>query len=217
MATSHAEFYRGAEAAAAAAAAATAADPSPVAAARAVHAALQPLLAAGPDSPPRACRAGCAHCCHFPVGVTFAEALLLHQTLAAEPVLHAAVLANARADADRPWLDLVGRPCPLLVAGRCATYDSRPLPCRALASSDDAACAAALRGTGTAPRDEAAFWRGLGAASVLAAGQPGPSRELRRVLCALADAAGRSGNVDADVDLTTAAAAFARASTAGGD
>jgi hypothetical protein len=215
MATSHAEFYRGAEAAAAAAAAA--ADPSPVAAARAVHDALQPLLVAGPDSPKRACRAGCAHCCHFPVGVTFAEALLLHRTLAAEPAQHAAVLANARADAHLAWLDLVGRPCPLLVDGRCSTYDSRPLPCRALASSDDAACAAALRGTGTAPRDGAAFWRGLGAASVLAEGQPGPSRELRSVLCALADAAGRDGDVDVDVDLTTAAAAFARASTAGGD
>lgn len=210
MATSHAEFYRGAEAAAAAAA-----GTSPVAAARAVHDALRPLLAAGPDSPKRACRAGCAHCCHFPVGVTFAEALLLHRTLAAEPVQHAAVLANARADAHRPWLDLVGRPCPLLVAGRCSTYDSRPLPCRALASSDEAACASALRGTGTAPRDEASFWRGLGAASVLAKGQPGPSRELRSVLCALADTAGRDGDVD--VDLTTAAAAFARASTAGGD
>ncbi|MBL8724199.1 MAG: YkgJ family cysteine cluster protein, partial [Planctomycetes bacterium] len=174
-----------------------------------------PLLAAGPDSPERACRAGCAHCCHFPVGVTFAEALLLHRTLAAEPVQHAAVLANARADADRPWLDLVGRPCPLLVAGHCSTYDSRPLPCRALASSDEAACASALRGTGTAPRDEVAFWRGLGAASVLAEGQLGPSRELRSVLCALADAAGRDG--DLDLDLTTAAAAFACARTAGGD
>lgn len=210
MATSHAEFYRGAEAAAAAAT-----STSPVAAARAVHDALRPLLAAGPDSPPRACRAGCAHCCHFPVGVTFAEALLLHRTLAAEPGLHAAVLASARADAKRPWLDLIGRPCPLLVAGRCSTYDSRPLPCRALASSDDAACASALRGTGTAPRDEAAFWRGLGAASVLAKGQPGPSRELRSVLCALADAASRDGAID--VDLTAAAAAFARASTAGGE
>lgn len=212
MATSHAEFYRGAEAAAAAAA-----GTSPVAAARAVHDALRPLLAAGADSPPRACRAGCAHCCHFPVGVTFAEALLLHRTLAAEPGLHAAVLANARADAERPWLDLIGRPCPLLTDGRCSTYDSRPLPCRALASSDDAACASALRGTGTAPRDEAAFWRGLGAASVLAKGQPGPSRELRSVLCALADAASRDGDGAIDVDLTAAAAAFARASAASGE
>jgi hypothetical protein len=209
MATNHAEFYRGAEAAAAA----IASGASPTAAARAVHQAMLPLLAEGPGSPPRACRAGCAHCCHFPVGVTFAEALLLHRTLAAEPGLHAAVLANARADAERPWRELVGRPCPLLTDGRCSAYDSRPLPCRALASSDDAACAAVLRGTGTAPRDEAAFWRGLGAASVLAKGQPGPSRELRSVLCALADAAGR--DVDVDVDLTTATAAFARANTAG--
>lgn len=213
MATSHAEFYRGAEAAAAV----LLRSASPSAAAVSVHRALLPLLAAGPDSPPRACRAGCAHCCHFPVGVTFAEALLLHRTLAAEPAQHAAVLANARADADRGWLDLIGRACPLLAAGTCSAYDARPLPCRALASSDEAACAAALRGEGPAPRDEAAFWRGLGAASVLGQGQPGPSRELRSALCALADAAGCDGDFDVDVDLTTAAAAFARASPAGGD
>jgi hypothetical protein len=35
------------------------------------------------------------------------------------------------------------------------------------------------------PRDEAAFWRGLGAAAALAGDPPGGSRELRSALAAL--------------------------------
>jgi hypothetical protein len=187
MATSHGEFYRGLERAAAACAAA---GPAPAEQAAAVHRAMAPLLADTEVGDRLACRAGCSHCCHFPVGITFAEALLLAQAVAAEPRLVALVAAEAAATADRGWLQLVGRPCPLLLADRCAAHGARPLPCRALGSTDAEACAAALRGPATVPRDEAAWWRGLGAAAALAeAGNLGEtaagSRELRAALAAV--------------------------------
>ncbi|MCA8950541.1 MAG: hypothetical protein KDE27_13640, partial [Planctomycetes bacterium] len=68
----HTEFYRGLEAAEAALAMRP--DAPPGARAAAVHAAIAPLLSPGPDTAPRACARGCDACCHFPVGVTHAEA-----------------------------------------------------------------------------------------------------------------------------------------------
>ena len=183
MATTHGEFYRGAEAASAALAAHAHADPAERAAA--VHTAMAPLLADPGDGAPRACRDGCAHCCHFPVGITYGEALRLAAAVTTSPPLHARVLTAVAADDDRDWRQLIGRPCPLLHDGRCSTYAARPLPCRALVSSDAAACAEALHGGGAAPRDEVAFWRGLGAAATLAAHEPAGSRELRSALAAL--------------------------------
>lgn len=77
-------------------------------------------------------------------------------------------------------------PCPFLRTDRsCGVYAARPLPCRALASSDAEACAAAVRGQATVPRDEAAFWRGLGAAATLATAAPVGSRELRSAVAGL--------------------------------
>ncbi|MFY9343606.1 MAG: YkgJ family cysteine cluster protein, partial [Planctomycetota bacterium] len=137
MPTSLAEYYRGVEAASRAVAAAGARSPAVTAAA--VHAALTPLLAGEPGGSARACREGCGHCCHFPVGVTFGEAMLLAAAVR-EPALAAAVLGAAATTADRAWPELVGTPCPLLRAGRCAAYAIRPLPCRALASADATAC-----------------------------------------------------------------------------
>lgn len=180
MGTNLAEFYRGVEAAAAVGQSLAAA-----ARASAVHDAVAPLLV-GVGS--RACREGCAHCCHFPVGVTYPEVLALRAALADDACLRARVLEDARASASLGWGELVGRACPLLKDGRCAVYDARPLPCRALASRDDSACARALRGEGEAPRDELAYWRGLGAASVLAAAHPAGSRELRSALAAVLEA-----------------------------
>ena len=187
MATSHGEFYRGLEQAAAARAAA---GPAPAEQAAAVHRAMAPLFADTEVSDRLACRAGCSHCCHFPVGITFGEALLLAQAVAAEPRLFALVTAEAAATASHGWEQLVGRPCPLLLADRCAAHTARPMPCRALGSTDADACAAALRGPAAVPRDEAAWWRGLGAAAALAsAGNGGEtiagSRELRAALAAV--------------------------------
>lgn len=179
------EYYRGLEAATAAFAATAGCSPADRAAA--VHDATAPLLAATPFAAGLACRRGCDHCCRFPVGVTFAEAMRLATRVCAHRQLAEAVAAAAAATAGRPWPELVGVPCPLLRGGECAVHDARPLPCRALGSRDAAACAAASTGTdaGDVPRDDVAWWRGLGAGAALAAGPPAGVRELRAALAAV--------------------------------
>lgn len=180
MSSSMGEYYRGLEVALRARAAVATAAPARRAAA--VHAAL-PTLLPGDDAPPAACGEGCAHCCHFPVGVTFAEAVRLAQAVADDPALCARIADEADATGTASWHDLAGRPCPLLRNGACARYDARPVPCRALASADRDACAHALAGGAPPPRDEAAFWRGLGACAALDEGHG--RRELRAALAAL--------------------------------
>lgn len=185
--SAHTDFYAGVEAAAAALAGSS--GLAPAARAVAVHAAVGPLLgvdpllgAAAPDQ--RACRIGCDHCCRLPVGIAFAEAELLVAALAAAPELRSAVLTDADATADLPWSRLVGRSCPLTRTGGCAVYAARPLPCRALASSNARACAEALDGRPNPAIDGASFWRGLGASDVLARDGDG-TRELRSALAAM--------------------------------
>lgn len=197
---SQTEFYRGAEAAAAALARP---HRDAAAAAAAVHGALLPLLSERAERPAQACAAGCAHCCHFPVGVTFGEAQRLALALQEAPELRHRLLAAADATRELAWRGLVGVPCPLLHDGRCTAYAARPLPCRAMASRDADACAQALAGGPTPPLDAVAFWRGLGAADTLAqASAPTGSRELRSALAAL---------LAADANGSDPAAAFAAA------
>ena len=189
MSTSHREFYVGLERAAAARAGRTDA-----AGARAVHQTL-----AADDRARTACRSGCDHCCHFPVGVRFSEALLLAASISADARLRATVLHAEEMSRPKSWQDLAGEPCPLLAEGRCARYDARPTPCRALRSFDADACKGALQGTHAVPRDERAWWRGLGAAAALD-GEIGP-RELRSAVASLLA-------LDDDASRQQAAAAF---------
>lgn len=173
MTTNQREFYLGLERAAAAARAQTGA-----ARARLVHATL-----AGDEPAGAACRDGCAHCCRFPVGVRLAEALQLAAAIADDDALRARVLAAATRTAAKPWAELAGEACPLLDDGRCARYEARPTPCRALRSFDADRCERALTGPVEVPRDESGWWRGLGAAALLD-DEHGP-RELRSALAAL--------------------------------
>mgnify|MGYP001184386627 FL=1 len=173
MSTSHREFYVGLERAAAARAGHTDA-----AGAQAVHQTL-----AADEGPRSACRSGCDHCCHFPVGVRFSEALLLAASISADVRLRAIVQRAAEVSRPKSWQELAGEPCPLLAEGHCARYDARPTPCRALRSFDADACRGALQGTRAVPRDERAWWRGLGAAASLD-DEIGP-RELRSAVASL--------------------------------
>jgi len=205
---SQSDFYRGVERAAGAlaAASATASAPEPAARAALVHDAIGPLLDATTMRAAHACRRGCDHCCHLPVGVTLGEALRLADAVRAEASLAARVATAATATAARTWLGLVGEPCPLLVDGACAVHAARPLPCRSLASTDAASCARGLAGTGHVAADDEAYWLGLGAADVLANAEPANgTRELRSALRAVL--ASRPGDE---------AAAFRAARPAGG-
>lgn len=181
--TSHSEFYRGVEVAAKAAAAAS--DAGPCRQAESVHAAMAQELDPLVTQHPRACAAGCSHCCHYPVGVAYGEALLLVSAIRVDSRLVCRVASAGSETRELPFRQLVGLSCPLLVDGVCAVYAVRPMPCRALASSDQSSCAAALERPVNVPRDEVAYWRGLGASDVLGAGYPRGLRELRSVLTAL--------------------------------
>jgi hypothetical protein len=179
---SQTEFYRGV----AAAALALAPQQGPAERAAAVHAALAPLFDDTALAPTRACRRGCDHCCHLPVGVTFGEALRLAAAIERLPPVQAKVVTDARQTAATDWAALVGQPCPLLAHGACVVHADRPLACRALASSDAEACARALRGPAVVPLDGEALWRGLGAGDALAAAEPAAGhRELRSALAAV--------------------------------
>lgn len=186
MTTSQAEFYRGSEAASAALAGHTL-SPPPVRAA-VVHKALAVLFASGEVQPPRACAEGCAHCCHFPVGVTYGEAMVLAAAAQQEPTIRERLRTAAQETAELAWSELVGLPCPFLWQSKCSVYEHRPLPCRALASSNAESCRDALSGRGVPHRDEVAFWRGLGAAAALLPDHPAGNRELRSSVAALLDA-----------------------------
>ena len=176
MTTNQREFYLGLERAGAAAGAL-----EDEARARRVHATLAADEPAG-----IACRDGCAHCCRYPVGIRLAEAHLLAAAVAGDRALRARVLASAQQTATRAWRKLSGAACPLLEDGRCARYDARPTPCRALRSFDAERCERALDTPTVVPRDEPGWWRGLGAAAALD-DEHGP-RELRSALAALLSA-----------------------------
>lgn len=112
--------------------------------------------------PPITCAPGCAACCSQPVPVTAAELRSIHEAIDAlePPRRHAlrqriAAVADHLADAglgdallpppgdDRRELVLrylrAGAPCPLLEDGRCSLRAVRPLACRDLLVTSDAA------------------------------------------------------------------------------
>jgi hypothetical protein len=183
MPTNQDEFYRGLERAGKALQGKGADCPSSQA--ESVHNTITALIAETPQAPELACREGCSHCCHFPVGITFPEAMRMAAALTDLPDLQQRIHNNAAEAATQAWANLVGQPCPLLVEDRCSIHSCRPMPCRALGSTDELACAESLTTDRIPPRDETAWWRGLGAASALASQPPTGSRELRSCLSAI--------------------------------
>ncbi|MFT4511786.1 MAG: hypothetical protein ACI89X_004337 [Planctomycetota bacterium] len=186
MSTNQAEFYRGLEAAGDALRRSQ--NPAPAEQAARVHAAIEPLLAQTERHAQLACRLGCSHCCHYPVGITYPEAMRLVAAVRSRPELVACIDKANASVREQAWEELVGVPCPLLIDDACSVHESRPMPCRALGSLDASACADALVTDRAPPRDEEAWWRGLGAAHALATTEPSGSRELRSAVSAMLSA-----------------------------
>jgi Fe-S-cluster containining protein len=96
-----------------------------------------------------ACRRGCAHCCHAWVSARAPEVLIAEAAIqtrdreAARAAVEAAFAATAGlAPEERAAL---AAPCPMLAAGECRVYASRPATCRTAVSLDADLCAAAFR------------------------------------------------------------------------
>ena len=119
-----------------------------------------------------ACKAGCDHCCHQPVGLTPPEALAifahLRQTLASDELASVASRLAQRARETRGLSSAErfspDQPCPFLERGRCSIYEVRPLACRGMNSLDAEECKTRLRD----PDARAAFLaRGSGGRSFM--------------------------------------------------
>jgi len=103
-----------------------------------------------------ACKAGCDHCCHQPVGLTPPEALAilahLRQTLAREELARVAARLSQRARETRGLSSAErfspDQPCPFLDHGQCSIYEVRPLACRGMNSLDAEECKTRLRDPG---------------------------------------------------------------------
>lgn len=185
MSTNQNEYYRGLEAASHALRDHVL---SPAAQAATVYHALQPLLNDTEHLGQLACRIGCSHCCKYPVGITYPEAARLAEALQSRPELAERVRSDHAELSELPWESLVGHACPLLIDDACSLHQDRPMPCRALGSLNEQACADALVTDHPPPRDEQAWWRGLGAASKLATLKLHGSRELRSAVSAILSA-----------------------------
>jgi Fe-S-cluster containining protein len=99
-----------------------------------------------------ACKRGCAHCCHRPVGTSAPTVLRIAAALRealSEPEF-ARVLARVVALDDKThgaaWTptERPPFPCAFLVDGACSIYTLRPFVCRAWNSADAEACRRAL-------------------------------------------------------------------------
>jgi Fe-S-cluster containining protein len=98
------------------------------------------------NAPKLGCKDGCAYCCYQSVEVMIPEAILV-TALVADPadtrggaIIEAAQALKGLSEEDRRR---TGRPCPLLVDGKCSVYDDRPLMCRGLFAAESAQCRAA--------------------------------------------------------------------------
>lgn len=133
-------LQRGGELAAAAQAAIDAADT--------FMAALIPAIGLEPQMAAIQCGAGCYQCCHQMVGVTAAELALVRGAVDALPEpLRTETRARIKAIADKgkgvsqaAWWAARLRCALLDEDGRCLVHAARPLPCRAMNSSDVGIC-----------------------------------------------------------------------------
>lgn len=91
-----------------------------------------------------ACKSGCHHCCHTPVAVVAAEAVLVAHVVARTFSEHDRLELKRRMEEHQAALR-AGAPrrnylCPLNVGGKCLVYEFRPFNCRMFHSFDEDAC-----------------------------------------------------------------------------
>ncbi len=94
-----------------------------------------------------ACAKGCGWCCHQVVGLTVAEEAMVGEAIAKLPSpQRSAVLCRAQ-EANKTLSEIPPEqwqaqriPCPLLDNNSCLIHSARPLPCRAVFSTDVSAC-----------------------------------------------------------------------------
>ena len=99
------------------------------------------------------CAPGCGWCCHQVVGVTVAEEEMVEQAVSALDAEARDRLARRTREAEArlsrlPMEQWQGArvPCPALEDARCVIHASRPLPCRAVLSTDAEICRRWLEG-----------------------------------------------------------------------
>ena len=105
-------------------------------------------IATAPDVGTLACRAGCTWCCYFTVDVRAAEVFrildFVEQSFTPEEKarVYAEVRANSAALRKLAEGERVTRnvKCPLLNAGRCTVYETRPQSCRNYHATNVAGC-----------------------------------------------------------------------------
>jgi hypothetical protein len=97
------------------------------------------------------CGPGCNACCYQNVEVSIPEAILVSLQVAdpADP-RRAAIFETIEAVGHLSTAERsrTGRPCPLLIDGKCSVYENRPLLCRGTLSPCRQSCYDALRGEG---------------------------------------------------------------------
>jgi Fe-S-cluster containining protein len=105
-------------------------------------------LAAAPDAPTLACKAGCSWCCHFSVDVRPAEVFAILEFVAQnlspqeQERVRKEIEANSAVLKDLSDLERVKRnlKCPFLNDGRCTIYVARPQTCRNYHATNAAGC-----------------------------------------------------------------------------
>jgi Fe-S-cluster containining protein len=100
-----------------------------------------------------ACKAGCGSCCHQVVGITIAEEAMVVAAVNALSAESRQRLKKRVAAADCKLANLpvdqwqaARVPCPLLEDSQCVIHADRPLPCRAVLSTNAGTCQSWLAG-----------------------------------------------------------------------
>lgn len=122
---------------------------------------------------PIACGSGCSHCCHSPwVDARPPEVIFAINSMSSEQRERAAE-ALAQTAGVRHGKSLMQRlesaaPCPLLEDHRCGIYDTRPVVCRSLVSTNAEICRRSYLEASGESFMSPGVWRTLGAAYFVA-------------------------------------------------